>query len=75
LEGQSRIRDFEATRSVVSPFYGLYQQQVAVLILHPNGVKTDMGEYNSPRPVEKDAELNESFDLESSGSFLNFKSP
>jgi hypothetical protein len=28
-----------------------------VLILRPNGVKTDMGEYNVPRPVEKDAEL------------------
>ncbi|MCK9636069.1 MAG: hypothetical protein M0R41_07300 [Methylobacter tundripaludum] len=44
-----------------------------MLILHPNGVKTDMGEYNVPRPVEKDAELNESFDLENSGSSLNFK--
>ncbi|GEM_PF-1066591 len=60
-------------RSVVSPFYGLYRQQVAVLILHPNGVKTYLGEYNAPRPVEKDAELNESFDLENSGSSLNFK--
>ena len=44
-----------------------------MLILHPNGVKTDMGEYNVSRPVEKDAELNESFDLENSGSSLNFK--
>jgi hypothetical protein len=32
-----------------------------------------MGEYNALLPVEKDAELNESFDLENSGSFLNFK--
>lgn len=56
-----------------SPFYGLYQQQVAVLILHPNRVKTGMGEYNVPRPVEKDANHNESFDLENSGSFLNLK--
>jgi len=60
-------------RSVVSPSYGLYRQQVAMLILHPNGVKNDMGEYNVSRPVEKDAELNESFDLENSGSSLNFK--
>ncbi|MFZ2406280.1 MAG: hypothetical protein WAW41_14160 [Methylobacter sp.] len=45
-----------------------------MLILHPNWVKTDLGEYNVPGPVEKDAELNESFDLENSGSFLNFKS-
>jgi len=44
-----------------------------VLILHPNRVKTDIGEYNVPRPVEKDAELNESFDLKNSGSSLNFK--
>ena len=44
-----------------------------MLILHPNRVKTDMGEYNVPGPVEKDAELNESFDLENSGSSLNFK--
>jgi len=41
--------------------------------LHPNGVKTDMGEYNVSRPVEKDAELNESFDWENSSSSLNFK--
>jgi len=37
-----------------STFYGLYRQQVAMLILHPNGVKTDMGEDNAPLPVEKD---------------------
>jgi len=44
-----------------------------VLILHPNSAKTDMGEYNTPFPVEKNAELNESFDWENSGSFLYFK--
>jgi len=70
----SEIRGFEAT-ICCQHIYGLYQQQVAVLILHPNSAKTDMGEYNTPFPVEKNAELNESFDWENSGSFLYFKSP
>ena len=48
-------------------------KQVAVLILHSGWVKTDIGEKNAPFPVEKDAELNESFDLGNRGSFLNFK--
>lgn len=52
----SGIRGFEAT-ICCQHIHGLYRQQVAVLILHPNRVKTDMGEYNVPRPVEKDAEL------------------
>ncbi|MDP1774678.1 MAG: hypothetical protein Q8L15_20620 [Methylobacter sp.] len=69
---RSGIRGFEAT-ICCHHIHELYRQQVAVLILHPNRVKTDLGEYNVPRPVEKDAELNESFDLENSGSSLNFK--
>ncbi|MCF7966506.1 MAG: hypothetical protein K9L79_13345 [Methylobacter tundripaludum] len=44
-----------------------------MLILHPNGVKNDIGECNVSRPVEKNAELNESFDWENGGSSLNFK--
>jgi hypothetical protein len=41
----------------------------AVLIWYPNWVKTDLGKYNVPPP----AELNESFNLENSGSFRDFK--
>ena len=62
---------------VVGTSYGLYRQQVAVLILHRGWVKTDMGGYNAPLPVEESIKgmrhVIESFDLENSGSFLNFK--
>jgi NAD(P)-dependent dehydrogenase (short-subunit alcohol dehydrogenase family) len=55
----------------------LHAQNIAVLILHPGWVKTDMGGDNAPTsPEESIAGMRrviEEFTLEKSGSFLNFK--
>jgi hypothetical protein len=48
-----------------------------VLILHSGWVKTDMGGYNAPLPVEETIKAMrhtiKRFDLENSGGFLGFK--
>lgn len=55
----------------------LRPQNIAVLLLHPGWVKTDMGGYNAPTSPEQSIagmrQVIEAFTLEKTGSFLNFR--